>query len=252
MAGKNRKLSAGFGCSIAGRLGLALILLPLGLSLGTSLLRSTLSPTTLLPAALFPSAWAQAPESASALSKEAAASAAGKFQRILDSSDRGESFGTLRLNEAEINSFIRYDLAQEIPSGVSKVALKLQPGRTHGTAEVDFDRLRQSMRTPPNPLIALFLTGIHELGVEGTVSGANGSGEFHLESVTLDSATLPEPVVEYLIDHYLRTRYPAVAINQPFRLPFSIEQLVVETGSVRLTARPMSATTNGKRLHSGL
>ena len=243
MAGKIRKTFAGFGWSLSGRLGLALMVL----SLGTSLLR-----TTLLPSSLVPAARAQAPEAAPALSKEAADSAAGKFQRILDSSDRGESFGTLRLNEAEINSFIRYDLAQEIPSGVSKVALKLQPGRTHGTAEVDFDRLRQSMRTPPNPLIALFLTGIHELGVEGAVSGANGSGEFHLESVMLDNVTLPEPIVEYLIDHYLRTRYPGVAINQPFRLPFSIEQLVVETGSVRLTARPMSATSNGKRLQSGL
>jgi hypothetical protein len=228
---------------LLGRIGLVLIVL----LLGTFLLRTTLVPTTLLRTAS-----AQAPEAAPALSKEEADSAAGKFQRILDSSDRGVSFGTLRLNEAEINSYIRYDLTQEIPSGVSKVALKLQPGRTHGTAEVDFDRLRQSMRTQPNPLIALFLTGVHELGVEGTVSGANGSGEFHLESVTFDNATLPEPVVEYLIDHYLRTRYPGVAINQPFRLPFSIEQLVVETGSVRLTARPMAATTNGKRLHSGL
>ena len=233
---------------LLGRIGLVLIVL----SLGTFLLRTTLVPTVLLPSTLLPAAWAQAPEAAPALSKEAADSAAGKFQKILDSSDRGVSFGTLRLNEAEINSYIRYDLPQEIPSGVSKVALKLQPGRTHGTPDVDFDRLRASMRTQPNPLIALFLTGVHELGVEGTISGSNGSGEFHLESVTLDSATLPEPVVEYLIDHYLRTRYPGVAINQPFRLPFSIEQLVVETGSVRLTARPMSATTNGKRLHSGL
>ena len=243
MGGKIRKTFGGIGWPLAGSLGLALIVL----ALGTFIFHIELLHRPLLPAA-----WAQAPEAAPALSREAAASAAGKFQRILDSSDRGESFGTLRLNEAEINSYIRYDMSSEIPSGVSNVALKLQPGRTHGTAEVDFDRLRQSMRTPPNPLIALFLTGIHELGVEGTVSGANGSGEFHLESVTFDNATLPEPVVEYLIDHYLRTRYPGVAINQPFRLPFSIEQLVVETGSVRLTARPMSATTNGKRLQSGL
>jgi hypothetical protein len=244
MGGKIMKTFAALAWPLAGSIGLALIVL----ALGTFVFHIELLPRPLLPAV-----WAQAPEAAPpALSRDAAASAAGKFQKILDSSDRGESFGTLRLSEAEINSYIRYDLAHEIPSGLSNVVLRLQPGRTRGTAEVDFDRLRASMKTPPNPLIALFLQGVHELGVEGAISGANGSGEFHLQSVTLDNVTLPEPVVEYLIDHYLRTRYPGVAINQPFRLPYSIEQLTVETGSVRLTARPMAAATNGKRLQGGL
>ena len=245
MAGRKGKTSAGIGGAPAGRLGLALILLLLALA--ASPVRTTRMASTLTPGA-----WAQAPGAAPVLSREAADSAANKFQRILDSSDRGESFGTLRLNEAEINSFIRYDMTQEIPSGISNIELRLQPGRTHGTAEVDFDRLRGNMRTQPNPLVALFLKGVHELGVEGNVSGSNGRGEFHLESVTLDNVTLPEPVVVYLIDQYLRTRYPGVVIDQPFPLPFSIEQLVVETGSVRLTSRPISASTNGKRGDKGL
>ena len=243
MAEENKKTSTIVRRTIPLRFGIALIVVSLGISLLGAMLAHT---------ELSPSARAQSPEAAPAVSREAAASAASKFQRILDSSDRGESFGTLRLNEVEINSYIHYEMAQEIPAGVSNVALKLQPGRTHGTAEVDFDRLRDGMRTPPNPLIALFLRGVHELGVQGSVSGANGSGEFRLESVTLDNISLPEPVVEYLIDHYLRTRYSGVAINQPFSLPFSIEQLVVETGSVRLTARPMAANANGKRLQNGL
>lgn len=237
MAGSDRNHSARVRRSRDGSLALALIVLSLGALLWHS--------------AVLPAAGAQGPEPAPLLSPEAAASAAAKFQRILDSSERGDSFGTLRLSEAEINSFIHYDLAQEIPAGVSNIALRLQPGRTRGAAQVDFDRLRAGMRTPPNPLIALFLQGVHELGVEGTVSGANGSGEFHLESVTLDNTVLPEPIVGYLVDHYLRTRYPGVAINQPFRLPFSIEQMVVESGSVRLTGRPISARTDEKRLRGG-
>ena len=81
------------------------------------------------------------------------------------------------------------------------------------------------------------LRGMHTVGVEGTFSGSDGVGEFQLERVTLDGFTLPRTVVEYLIEHYLRPRYPTAAISRPFRLPYSLDQVTVEAGSVLLKGK---------------
>ncbi len=191
-------------------------------------------------------AGASAPRQAG-LSREAAAAAGSKFRQIQDSSSSGQSFGSIRISESELNSYVHYEMEPYFPPGFSKVHLQLQPSRPHGTAEVDFDKLKVSLKTPPNPFISYFLRGVHTLGVEGTLSASNGVGQFHLETVTLDDLVLPEPVVEFLVDHYLKSRYPGVAIDRSFALGFGIDKLNVESGSVLLTGRPMATSGKGLR-----
>jgi len=177
------------------------------------------------------------------ISREAAESAAGKFRQIQESSDSGRSFGAVRISETEINSYIEYELAPAFPPGLSKVRLHILPGRTDGKAEVDFDRLRESSRKDPNPLLAFFLQGVHTLGVEGTLAGSNGAGLFHLDTVSLDDVAIPQFLVDYLIEHYLKSRYPAAAIDRNFELPASIEKLTLEEGSVLLEGRPATSAS---------
>lgn len=183
------------------------------------------------------------------VSKEAAISAEAKFRQIQEGSSAAQPFGSIRISETELNSYVRYDMEPEFPPGISNLQLKLQPGRPQGTTEVDFDKLKGGFKNPPNPLIAYFLSGVHTLGVEGTLSGANGVGQFHLETVTLDNTVLPQPVVEFLVDHYLKAHFPAAALDRPFALSFGIDRLNVESGSVLLTSRPIAAN-NSKGLGS--
>ena len=82
------------------------------------------------------------------------------------------------------------------------------------------------------------LRGTHTLGVEGTFSSSGGIGQFQLQAVTLDEVTLPRAAVDFLIEQYLKPSYPEAAIDRPFRLPFSIDTLSVEEGSVVLVGRP--------------
>lgn len=179
----------------------------------------------------------QAPQ----LTPAASDAAAAKFRRIEEAAVRRESFGSIRVTQTEINSYVHFGLEPVFPPGISKIMFDLQPGRTHGTAEVDFDKLKGSFKTPPNPLVALFLHGVHTIGGEGTLAAQNGLGEFHLETVTLDGITLPDAVVEYLIEHYLRAHFPDAALDRPFPLGFSIDKLIVESGSVLLVSRPAAS-----------
>lgn len=86
-------------------------------------------------------------------------------------------------------------------------------------------------------MIAFFLTGVHTLSVDGTFSASNGVAQFHLGTVTVDDIAMPQMVVDYLIDRYLKRRYPDIAIDRPFSLYPSIDKVIVEQGNVLVTGR---------------
>jgi hypothetical protein len=182
------------------------------------------------------------PESVSGLSRGAAESAAAKMRQIQEASPAGRSFGLIRIGEVEANSYLQYELSADFPPGLSKVRLQFQPGRPQGSAEVDFDKLKAASRNPPNPLVDYFVQGVHTIGVEGSLAGSGGTGEFHLETVTLDGITMPRFVVDYLIEHYVKTHYPGVAIDRPFQMGFSIDKLKIEAGSILLIGFPATSS----------
>lgn len=171
------------------------------------------------------------------LSRQAAQSAAAKFRIIREAHDSDGTFSPVRVTELEANSYLHFELSFALPAGVSQARLTFQPGRVHGSSLVDFDKLKEGLRTPPHPIADFLLRGEHTIAVEGTASGANGIGEFRLERVMLDGVPLPHLVVEFLIEHYLRPRYPNAAIDRPFRMPFSIDSARAEAGSVVLTGK---------------
>lgn len=102
---------------------------------------------------------------------------------------------------------------------------------------MDFDKVKEALTTPLDPVLSYLLQGVHTIGVEGTLSGSEGVGQFYLETVTLDGVTLPRFVVDLLIQRFVKSRYPSVAIDRPFSLPFSIEEVEVKTGEVELVGR---------------
>jgi hypothetical protein len=181
-------------------------------------------------------AWAK-PLAPEAVTPEAAEAAARKFEQIAEAHDSGESFGTIRVSEHEANSYLAFDLAADIPAGVSDIVLQFTPGRISGSSVMDFDKLKEGLQTQPHPIAMFLLRGVHTVGVEGSTSGMNGTGQFQLERVLLDGVELPQMVVEYMIEQYLLPRYPSAAINRPFALPYSIDSFRPGTGSLVLTGK---------------
>ena len=53
---------------------------------------------------------------------------------------------------------------------------------------------------------------------------------FHLEEVSLGSLALRGLLLDLVVRHFVLPRYPRAAIDQPFRLPENIEQIVLEEG----------------------
>ena len=79
------------------------------------------------------------------LSREAAQSAARKLGQVREAAVQGRSFGSLRISEAEANSYLQYQMLPNFPPGVSRARLKFHPERLQGSAQVDFEKLREAL-----------------------------------------------------------------------------------------------------------
>jgi hypothetical protein len=178
-----------------------------------------------------------------AVSAEAAESAAEKLDQIRQAASARSAPAGVRFTEEEINSYLYYDLASRYPTGVSKVNVRLSSGSIAGSTEIDFDKLkaaRSGSGQPPGQspgILGYLFWGVHTLAVEGAFWATDGAGRFELSAVSLDGVPLPRPLVDFLIDSYLKPRYPVLDLDRPFPLPYSIDRVEVRSGSVEATKK---------------
>jgi len=179
-------------------------------------------------------------EAGAEISADSAASGAEKLRLLGRSAASGSPFGEIRVTEAEANSYVAYEWAGMFPPGVSQVRMTFRPSRPQGSAVVDFDKVKETFGSPSNPLADYLLRGVHTVAAEGIFTAAGGIGQFQLEAVSLDGVPLPQMVVDFLIDRYLKRMVPQADPNRPFRLPFAIDKVIVEEGFFALFSRPAS------------
>jgi len=161
---------------------------------------------------------------------EAAASCASKYNLVRS----GTSAGSVNFTEQEVNSWLALDLSGSYPDGVSDVSVQLQRNNAVVLAKVDFDRLKLSVPNLLPDLMQYLFTGVHDVRVEGTISGQAGRAEYNIESVTLDEVPLPSFMVEMILERVLRRRFPGKNIESPFTLPFAIDRLSILPGRIEV------------------
>jgi hypothetical protein len=153
------------------------------------------------------------------------ASARQKFRHIETNGGAAHPDGTPTiLTEGEVNAYLASgDL--DIPDGVKSVKLQGQPGVINGTAQVDFDRLREGTNSS-NPLLSIF-SGVHEVNVVAHAHGAAGKGFVQIDSVSLDGVEVPRFVLNLFVEKYLQPKYPELGLDSRFSLPDRIDTAVV-------------------------
>ena len=123
-----------------------------------------------------------------ALSKQAHASPASSMsKKIAHIESNGQLTHPNReptiLTEQEINAYLASG-ELKMPTGVQSVQLAGEPGIISGTAQIDFEKVRQGVHSS-NPLLSIF-SGVHEVQVATHAYGENGIGYVHVDSVSLD------------------------------------------------------------------
>ncbi len=167
------------------------------------------------------------------ISQEAAETAADKIAQIQRETLAGSAI-PLIFTEEEANSYLSIIVAPDYPSGLSEIRLNFLDARLRGTADMDFDEVKRASEKPLPPMMEVMLFGEHTLTVEGPFRSLNGRGEFRMEAVSLDGIPLPLFMVDFMLDHFIRPRFPGFDPNRLFALPFSMDRIEILPAHLRL------------------
>ena len=138
-----------------------------------------------------------------------------------------------QITDTEVNSYLRFHAAEQIPVGVVDPALTaLDDGRVSGTAIVDLDAVRkQKQRAWSDPMG--YLSGRLPLMAVGRLTTKDGIGRFELESAELSGVPVPKTLLQELLSYYSKTpENPAgIDMDAPFELPSRIREIRVVRGN---------------------
>jgi hypothetical protein len=182
----------------------------------------------------FHSISAQTPEvSPGEVSPRAAQVLQGKIDAIKKAepaADTPHAPKTVVLHEAELESYVLYELAAEIPAKVDSIHVKLTPGAISADTQLTF-----SSNSTGNPIVDALIGGTHNLFIKGALSGSDRTGKFELQEVRIDAIPVPKIFIQTIFNKYVKPKYPDADLSQPFDLPWGIQSVEIESGQARVT-----------------
>ena len=143
------------------------------------------------------------------------------------------------ITEAELNSFLRFVAADQLPTGVVDPYLRMAgDGRVEGRAVVDLDRVRTSRtRGWLDPMN--LLTGRLLVSATGALSAVDGQARFDLAYASIAGVPIPKVVLAELVAYYTQSAdYPrGVGLDDAFPLPSRVKEIHVQTGQAVVIQR---------------
>jgi hypothetical protein len=189
----------------------------------------TLALSTLAAAALASAVFAADP-----ISRRDAARLQAKLDRITKNhSLSGKTASRTPVTEAEVNSYLRYEMGDQIPAGVTEPYVSiLDEGRLAGKATVDLARVSQSRKSTGMLDPFNFLTGTVPVTVDGFLRTKNGIATFALESASISGVPVPTWMVQEIVSYYSKSASSpqGVSLDKPFALPSGIREIQLARG----------------------
>jgi hypothetical protein len=157
-----------------------------------------------------------------------------KLQRIVVFGNTRPAAGrqanqTTDFTDDELNSYLRYNLRDEIPQGIVEPTLNaMGDGKVSGRVTVDLDAVRkQRQRGIMDPMN--LLTGSLPVTARGMLSTKDGIGRFELESAEVSGVTVPKALIQELLTYYSKSPdHPnGIDMDDPFELPSRIKEIRV-------------------------
>lgn len=156
-----------------------------------------------------------------------------KLSTILGHADTEspEATSTLLL-EPEINAFLRFQGASQLPTGITTPTLRIRDAELiSAEAVIDLDLIRQQRtRGWLDPL--QYLAGRLRVTASGTVRSGGGVAQVDIQSVTVADIPVPVQVLYELVRYFTRTPdHPdGTRLDAPIPLPYRISELQLSPG----------------------
>jgi hypothetical protein len=167
------------------------------------------------------------------ISRRDAARLQAKLDRISKNTLAGTTANRTEITETELNSYLRYEMADQIPAGVTDPWVSiLDEDRLSGKATVDLARVGQSRKSSGTLDPFNLLTGALPVGVTGVLHTKNGVGTFVLESASVSGVPVPTWMLQEIVTYYSKSASApqGVSIEKPFALPSGIREIQLVRG----------------------
>ncbi len=173
--------------------------------------------------------------------EEAARVLAAKIE-ALSQSDPGPSanFSPIVFTEFEANSYLKYRGREFLPPGVYEPEIHIHPDGISGAAEVDFNALNKASPKTDDwgaKLLVLMFTGRQRVSATGKVETGNGQGKVTIENVAVGATSIPDWLVNLLLDNYVQKRYN-IDLSKPLILPAHLTRIELGPGRATLFRSP--------------
>ena len=167
------------------------------------------------------------------LTSEDGARAEQKLNTILGHSDTDSPEARpTPLSEGEINAFLRFQGASQLPAGITAPAVRIgDASLVSAEAVVDLDAIRQQReRGLLDPL--RYLTGRLRVIASGTVRSGGGMAQVDIHSVSVAGVPVPVQVLSEMVRYFTRTadQPDGTRIDAPIPLPYRIAELQLSPG----------------------
>jgi len=176
------------------------------------------------------------------LSWAEAESLRGKLEAIERQRDlvppRKSRLATVTVTERELNSYLNLTLAEKLPKELQDLEVHLlEHERLQATGLVDLDKVKAKVAAKAstwNPL--MLMGGFVPVQLQGRLVNRDGFGSIIWEDVRVNAWSLPISLLEQMVAS--ATKKPdnpeGFDISAPFRLPYSVRRVRLETGRALL------------------
>ena len=152
------------------------------------------------------------------------------------------SFPVVIVTEFEANSYLKVHSGEFLPMGVRSPSLSIQPEHATASADVDFDELSRSYPNPndmgPKILAAMF-HGTQYVTVTAKVQSENAGVRVQIESVVVGPTTVPNWLVDYVIQNVLQPRYN-FDLSKPLAYPDHVTLIALGSHQATFLRGPKS------------
>jgi hypothetical protein len=163
--------------------------------------------------------------SVGAMSLRESQSAAAKLERVSNSlMEPGE---VVQLTDEEINSFLHYDYAKEMPEGVRGVRVKFERdiGVVNGFAD-----LSKMPATGATRFLLMMLSGERPFEARVRYVATKGMARVDVESFKIDGREMKGAILDWVINTYVAPNMEGFELGKPTPLGNNLDQIRLERG----------------------
>ena len=134
------------------------------------------------------------------------------------------------VTEAEVNSYLKYAMATELPTGVTEPYVTIEgDSRLSGRAIVDLNQVKAERSSGRwlDPLS--YLGGKAPVAAVGVLRTSQGTARLELESTTISGVVVPKMLLQALVSYYSRSADDpdGIGLDDTFQLPAGIREIEV-------------------------